>query len=220
MKSFILSASILSADFSNLSGQIAEAEQAGVDWIHVDVMDGHFVPNITMGPFIVKTLRALTKLPLDVHLMIEKPENFIDAFRQAGADRISIHVENNPNSHRTLQRISDLGTKPGIAVNPGTSINTIDLLYDFVDLILIMSVNPGFSGQQFIPITLEKICHAHDMIQKQNRKIHLEVDGGITPQNINQVVEAGADVIVAATSVFQHKDGITAGIRSLRTATF
>lgn len=216
MRSFILSASILSADFGNLSGQIAEIERAGVDWVHVDVMDGHFVPNITMGPFIVKTVRALTRLPLDIHLMIEKPENFIDAFHQAGADRISIHIEDNPNVETTLEYIQRLGIKAGLVLNPETAIETIIPFINHIDLLLVMSVNPGYSGQQFIPSSLNKIHTVHNLMVENKKYIHVQVDGGITSQNVKQVVDAGADVIVAATAVFQHPDGIAAGVHSLR----
>lgn len=216
MRSFILSASILSADFGNLSGQIAEIERAGVDWVHVDVMDGHFVPNITMGPFIVKTVRDLTRLPLDIHLMIEKPENFIDAFHQAGADRISIHIEDNPNVETTLEYIQRLGIKAGLVLNPETAIETIIPFINHIDLLLVMSVNPGYSGQQFIPSSLNKIHTAHNLMVENKKYIHVQVDGGITSQNVKQVVDAGADVIVAATAVFQHPDGIAAGVHSLR----
>lgn len=218
MQPFILSASILSADFGNLSGQIAEIERAGVDWVHVDVMDGHFVPNITMGPFIVKTLRELTKLPLDVHLMIEKPENFIDDFHRAGADRISIHVEDNPDVKNTLLYIQSLGVKAGLVLNPETPVDAATPFINIIDLLLVMSVNPGYSGQQFIPTSVDKIRNTRSLINKNNKNIHLQVDGGITSQNVEQVVDAGADVIVAATAVFRHSDGISAGVRSLRAA--
>lgn len=216
MNDFLISASILSADFSNLAGQVSEIERAGVDWIHVDVMDGHFVPNITMGPFIVKTLRALTNLPLEAHLMIDNPEKFIEPFRLAGADRINVHIERQNHLLNTLQKIRQLGAMPGIVINPETPTDSLIPFLGYVDLILVMSVHPGFAGQQFIRQSIDRIRSVRNLIEQSGRDIHLEVDGGITPQNISQVIEAGVDVVVAATSIFQHKDGINAGVKSLR----
>ena len=214
----ILSSSILSADFSHLEDQIHQAEAAGVDWIHVDVMDGHFVPNITMGPFIVETCRRITNLPLDVHLMIEDPERLIDAFAAAGAARLTIHIEGNPHVYRTLQAVRSLGVHPGIALNPGTPSGAISSVLPLVDHVLVMTVNPGFSGQSFIEDTLPKIAEVRSMLSKGNPNALIEVDGGITLETIKYAVRAGAKAIVAATSIFKHRDGIAAGIQALRGA--
>ena len=218
MNKILLSSSILSADFSKLAEQIKEAEDAGVNWIHIDVMDGHFVPNITMGPFIVETCRRITDLPLDVHLMIEKPENHIEAFANAGASTISIHIENNPNIVRTLQHIRDLGSKPGIVLNPGTPSSAITALLGFFDMVLLMTVNPGFSGQKFMPQVVRKIAEVDHILDKLENKPLIEVDGGITKDTITSTYAAGARVFVAATSIFKYSDGIAAGIRTLRQA--
>lgn len=215
---YYLSASILSADFSNLSDQIRQAEDAGVDWIHIDVMDGHFVPNITMGPFIVETCRRITSLPLDVHLMIEKPENHIQSFVNAGANWVSIHIEGNPNVHRTLQLIRSLEAKAGIVLNPGTPSQAIEAVLPIVDLVLVMTVNPGFSGQTFISQVLSKITSIRKLMDESNPKAILQVDGGINPENIAAVAEAGADCFVAATAIFKHPQGIAEGAKSLRLA--
>lgn len=214
----ILSASILSADFSNLSDQIRQVEQAGVDRIHIDVMDGHFVPNITMGPFIVETFKRLTSLPLDVHLMIEKPERHIESFMDAGADYLSIHIEGNPNIHRTLQSIRARGVHPGIVLNPGTPAAQIQAVLPAVDFALVMTVNPGFSGQNFIPEAAAKILEIRRMSDESNPGLEIEVDGGITSDTLPVVEKYGADVCVAATSIFKHPGGIQAGILALREA--
>lgn len=213
---YYLSASILSADFANLTDQIHQAEDAGVDWIHIDVMDGHFVPNITMGPFIVETCRRITSLPLDVHLMIEKPENHIQSFINAGANWVSIHIEGNSNVHRTLQVIQSLDAKAGIVLNPGTPAQAIEAVLPFTDLVLVMTVNPGFSGQSFIPQMVEKISSIKKMMRKTNPDAILQVDGGINPQNISAVAQAGANCFVAATAIFKHPQGIAEGVNSLR----
>lgn len=214
----LISASILSANFACLEQQIHECEQAGVDWIHVDVMDGHFVPNLTMGSFVVETCKKITALPLDCHLMVEKPELMVKAFADAGASIITIHPENNINTHRTLQFIRRLGCKAGIALNPGTPANMIETLLPFVDLVLVMTVNPGFSGQAFIPEMLQKIEKISQEISKQAHQIFLEIDGGITASTIRLVKNAGADVFISATSIFKHPQGISAGVRDLRQA--
>jgi len=198
-----ISPSILSADFSHLGSEIEALEKAGADMIHIDVMDGHFVPNITIGPPIVKALRRCTKLPFDVHLMIAPVEPYLEAFAEAGADGISVHPESGPYIHHTLQRIRDLGKRPGIVINPGTPVEHIDSVLDQVDLVLIMTVNPGFGGQSFIASQLKKIETAAERIAKSGRKIALEVDGGITPQTAKQVVAAGADLLASGTFVFQ-----------------
>ncbi len=213
---YILSASILSADFSNLEASIRNCEQAGVDWIHIDVMDGHFVPNLTMGPFIVETCKRITNLPLDCHLMIEKPENLVRSFIDAGANSLTIHPENNPNTLRTLGFINELGCKAGVAINPGTSHLVLQPLLPFVDLVLVMTVNPGFSGQRFIPEMITKVSETARMIKCQNKEIRLQVDGGINASTIIRARQAGADTFVSGSAIFDHPDGINAAVFALK----
>ncbi|HEY9685825.1 MAG TPA: ribulose-phosphate 3-epimerase [Coleofasciculaceae cyanobacterium] len=200
----LVAPSILSADFARLGEELRMLEAAGADWIHVDVMDGMFVPNITLGPPIIQALRPHSSLPFDVHLMIEKPERYLADFRDAGADIITVHVETSPHLHRTLSEIRRLGCKAGVSLNPSTPVSTLENVLDDLDLILIMSVNPGFGGQSFIPQALQKLAQVKAMIG--DRPIHLEVDGGISPQNAEQVRAAGANVLVAGSAVFKSKD--------------
>lgn len=216
MKKHLISASILSADFSHLAQQIQACEDGGVDWIHIDVMDGVFVPNISMGPFIVETVRKLTKLPLDVHLMIVEPEKHIHSFASAGADYLTIHLEGNPNIHRTLQQVHDMNVKPALAINPGTRVDLATPLLPLLDFILLMSVNPGYSGQKFIPESMARVAELKSLIDKDQRDVLIQVDGGVTQQTATDLVTAGADILVAATAIFKHPQGIPAGIASLK----
>ena len=195
--------SILSADFARLGEEVRAIEAAGADWVHVDVMDGHFVPNITIGPMVVKALRPHTTLPLDVHLMISPVDSFLDAFAEAGADIITVHPEAGPHIHRTVQRVKALGKMAGVSLNPGTPAKMLDYLIDSIDLVLVMSVNPGFGGQSFIESQLKKITAIRKMIDATGRDIRLEVDGGVDAGNIARIVAAGADVLVAGTATFK-----------------
>jgi ribulose-phosphate 3-epimerase len=202
----LIAPSILSADGSRLHEEITAVEKAGADWIHIDVMDGHFVPNITMGPAIISALRKTTKLPFDVHLMIENPESYIESFASAGADIITVHVEATNHLHRTIDIIKKAGKKAGVSLNPATPLTQIEEILPDIDLLLIMSVNPGFGGQQFIKTTLPKIIKARKMLNTLANKPLLEVDGGVNLKNIANIARAGADVLVAGASIFGSGD--------------
>ena len=214
----LIAPSILSADFSKLGQEVAEAEKAGADWIHVDVMDGHFVPNITIGPLVVEAIRPITKLPLDCHLMVSQPGQWIEDFCKAGADWITVHAEATVHLDRVLHQIKDMGCKAGVSINPGTPLSAIEEVLDIVDLVLIMSVNPGFGGQKFIETSLSKVERLAQMRKARgDRKFLIEIDGGIKTSNIRKCYEAGVDVFVAGSSVFSHKDRLQA-IADLRAA--
>lgn len=209
--------SILSADFARLAEHIALVEQGGADWIHCDVMDGHFVPNLTIGPLIVEAARRSTRLPIDVHLMIEKPELYISAFREAGADTITVHVEACSHLHRVVHQILETGAGAGVALNPATSLNTVEQMLPDIDVLLIMTVNPGFGGQKFIEASIPKIVKAQQMITATGKNIALEVDGGIDVHTAPRVVAAGAEILVAGNSIFAAPD-IADACRALRQA--
>jgi ribulose-phosphate 3-epimerase len=217
-KNVVVAPSILSADFSRLGEEIKAVDEAGADWIHVDVMDGRFVPNITIGPLIVKAIRPVTKKPLDVHLMIVEPEKYVEDFAKAGADIISVHAEHNasPHLHRTLGQIRELGKQAGVVLNPSTPLELIEYVLPLCDLILIMSVNPGFGGQSFIPDVIPKIRKLRQMCDERGLEPWIEVDGGLKPDNTWKVLEAGANAIVAGSAVFKAPDYAEAieGIRN------
>jgi ribulose-phosphate 3-epimerase len=213
----IIAPSILSADFAKLGEEVRAIDEAGADWIHVDVMDGHFVPNLTIGPGVVKALRPHTKKPFDVHLMISPVDPFLDAFAEAGADIITVHPEAGPHLHRTIQRVKGLGKKAGVSLNPATPAKALDYVLEDVDLVLVMSVNPGFGGQKFIASQLRKIEAIANRIAKESLDVIVEVDGGIDPETARQAVEAGATALVAGTAVFRGGPSAYAGnIKALR----
>ncbi|CAH0346938.1 ribulose-phosphate 3-epimerase [Bacillus sp. CECT 9360] len=198
--------SILSADFSRLAEEILDVERGGADYIHVDVMDGHFVPNITIGPLIVEAIRPVTKLPLDVHLMIENPESYIEAFAKAGADYITVHVEACPHLHRTIQFIKSFGVKAGVVLNPATPVSSIQHIIGEIDMVLIMSINPGFGGQTFITSVLPKISEVKALAEKHDANIEIEVDGGVNQETAKLCIQHGANVLVAGTAIYNQPD--------------
>ncbi len=217
MAPVLISPSILSSDFAKLGEEVRAIDAAGADWIHIDVMDGHFVPNLTIGPGVVKALRPHSAKPFDVHLMISPVDNFLDAFAEAGADIITVHPEAGPHLHRSVQHIKSLGKKAGVSLNPATPAKMLEYVLEDIDLVLVMSVNPGFGGQKFISGQLRKIEAVAKQIAKHNLDIQIEVDGGIDPETARQAVDAGANVLVAGTAAFKGGPGqYAANIRALR----
>ena len=213
-----LAPSILAADFARLGEQVAEAEKAGADRIHIDVMDGHFVPNISMGAVIVQSLRPVTRLHLETHLMISDPDLYLEEFAEAGSDSLLVHWEGNNNLHRTVQRVKALGKRPGIVINPATPASVLEEILQDVEQVLVMTVNPGFGAQHFIPTTLPKIQRVRQMIEEFKPGCDLEVDGGIDPQTASLTVHAGANVLVAGSAIFSVHEGIAAAMKQLRTS--
>ncbi len=211
-----LAPSILSADFSKLGEQIIAAENAGVDLLHIDVMDGHFVPNITIGPLVLESLRGRTSLPFDTHLMISDPDRYIERFVIAGSDIVTVHAEATPHLHRTIHLINDYGAKAGVALNPSTPLALIENVLVDIDLLLIMTVNPGFGGQKFIETMLPKIEEAHEIIHQSGLKIELEVDGGVKPENARAIADAGADILVAGSAIFNRKYPVQDNVGGLK----
>jgi ribulose-phosphate 3-epimerase len=209
--------SILSADFGRLAEEVRAVEAAGADWIHVDVMDGRFVPNITIGPLVVEAVRKVTRLPIDAHLMIVEPERYVDAFAKAGADLISVHAEVSPHLHRTIQAIRAAGARPAVALNPSTPLDGLEYVLGDVDMVLLMTVNPGFGGQGYIPAVTEKVRRLRRMADERGQELEIQVDGGIKPSTVGVVAQAGANVFVAGTAVFGAKD-YRAAVRDIRDA--
>lgn len=218
MPEYIIAPSIVSADYLRLREDIETLEAAGAGWIHVDVMDGHFVPNITMGPFLVQAYKRASKLPLDVHLMIEQPERYLEAFAKAGAANLTVHVETCPHLYRTLQQIKSLNCRAGVTLNPGTPVSAIEPVLHLADLVLVMSVNPGFSNQTFLPDMVAKVAQVRRKLDEIKSTAHLEVDGGINADNLPGLKDAGANVFVSAHALFGHPQGIQAGMAALHAA--
>ena len=216
MRKQVISASILNCDFSRFGDEMRAAEEAGVDAFHMDIMDGHFVPNMSIGPDIVAIARKITKLPMDTHLMISNPDDFIEKFAEAGSNRICVHVENNPNVHKTLMTIRNLGVGPGIVINPGTPIEAIYELLYLVEYVLILSVNPGFGGQAFIPEVMPKMRRLADKIEKEGLDIDIQVDGGIAKETLPLTRDSGANIFVVGTGIFRHPQGIKAAVKELK----
>lgn len=218
VKNYVIMPSILSADFLNLGDALAESAAAGADWFHLDIMDGHFVPNIALGPGFVEACRRGTDLPLDIHLMIENPERYLEAFSEAGASAISVHYEVCPEVRNTLSMIRNMGLNTGIAISPGTAVDEIKDILDLVDLVLVMTVHPGFAGQSFIESSIEKVRRARSLIDAAGLNTHIQVDGGINSKTAPACADAGADYFVAASAIFQYPKGITAGLHELQSS--
>ena len=216
MNKFLIAPSIIASDFTHLADEIAACESAGADWLHVDIMDGHFVPTITVGPLFVEACKRATKLPLDVHLMISDPDQYVEVFAKAGANNITVHVETCPNLLQTIEKISSLGCKAGVTLNPLTPASALDAALPLVDLVLVMSVNPGYSGQAFMPEMIGKVEEVRNKLNALRSKAWLEVDGGITVETLPLMHKAGADVFVAGNAAFKHPQGVAAGVRALR----
>ncbi|MGE5073226.1 MAG: ribulose-phosphate 3-epimerase [Anaerolineae bacterium] len=214
----IIAPSIVSADALRLKEDIAACEAAGADWLHVDVMDGHFVPNITMGPFLVEAYKRASRLPLDVHLMIEQPERYLETFAKAGAAHLTVHVETCPHLYRTMQQIKSLGCAAGVTLNPGTPVSALEAVLHLADLVLIMSVNPGFSNQALLPDAVGRVGRVRKMLDEAKSGAYLQVDGGVNADNIARLKDAGANAFVSANAIFRHPEGIAGGIGALRTA--
>jgi ribulose-phosphate 3-epimerase len=216
MNKIFIAPSIIASDFTHLADQIAACESAGADWLHVDVMDGHFVPTITVGPLFVEACKRATKLPLDIHLMIENPQKYLEAFAKAGANNITVHVEACTDPVKTVEQIKSLGCTAGMTLKPPTPASSLESALPIVDLVLVMSVNPGYSGQAFMPEMIDKVKAIRTRLDSLHSKAHLEVDGGISPQTLPLMKNAGANVFVTGTAVFKHPLGIAAGIQDLR----
>lgn len=216
-RSVLIAPSILSADFARLAEEVARVEAGGADLLHIDVMDGHFVPNLTVGPSIVEALRKVTKLPFDVHLMMTNPDSFIKEFAEAGANYLTVHVETCPHLHRTVQAIKEQGVKAGVTLNPATSLSSVEEIIPDADLLLVMSVNPGFGGQHFIASVLEKISRARQLIDRTGSRAALEVDGGVKVENAARIIQAGADILVSGSAIFSSSD-YGATIKAMRQA--
>ena len=216
MNKFLIAPSIIASDFTRLADEISAAESAGADWLHMDIMDGHFVPTITIGPLFVEACKRATKLPLDVHLMISNPDQYLDVFAKAGADGITVHVETCPNLPETIAKIKSLGCKAGVTLNPSTPASALDEVLPLVDLVLVMSVNPGYSGQAFMPEMTGKVAEIRNKLNALRSQAFLEVDGGITAQTLPLMYQAGANVFVAGNAAFKHPQGVGGGLRALR----